>query len=88
MSIDIERSQQQGSEGEAGAEPDELKVYTESANKIEYVTHLSRWEDNPFTVDKRLKKSGGGLDRNVSRVVPKLTPQVKERLQELEIKFN
>lgn len=88
MSIEVERSRQQGKEGDVGAEPDELKVHTKSASKIEYVTHLSRWRDEPFTVDKRLKKSGGGLDRNVNRVVPKLTPQVKEHLTELGIEFN
>lgn len=81
MTVDIEQHPQQGKKEHAGSSPETVRVYTQTANGTQYVTHLSRWDDGPLSVDKRVKKTGSGTNRTTKRVTPKVTPKVREAIE-------
>jgi len=80
VNADIEHYEQNGAKDDAGSTPATIRVYTRDATGATFETQLSRWDDEPFTVDNRVKKTGSGTNRKTRKVTPKITDKVADAL--------
>lgn len=82
MTYDIEVQPQEGTKEQAGGIPETVRVYTMDALDTTIVTTLTRWDDDPFTIEKRVASRPRSSAQDTPEHLDKLVTSVVARALE------